>query len=82
MVERLGKLDGETDGPEVGMLAVELLHSDHLGIGLLDTLVVSIRFDSADRLGVAIMAIAGALLFGGAFVSIRALLRSQDRAPP
>ena len=46
----------------------------------LDKKVVSVRFAGAGLLGISIMVLAGILLFGGAFVSIRALLRAQPRS--
>ncbi len=42
--------------------------------------VVSVRFRSTSYLGLAVMLFAALALFGGAFVSIRALLRDQPRS--
>ncbi|MAE76103.1 MAG: hypothetical protein CMJ85_04435 [Planctomycetes bacterium] len=39
--------------------------------------IVSIRFDSAVSLGLIVMLFAGLILFGGAYVSVRALLREE-----
>jgi hypothetical protein len=48
------------------------------GSALLHSQLVSVRFDTFLTAGLVVMIVAGVILFGGAFVSIRALLRSDD----
>jgi hypothetical protein len=42
------------------------------------TQMVSVRFDTFLTAGLVVMVVAGTILFGGAFVSIRALLRGEN----
>ncbi len=44
-------------------------------------MLVSVAFASTFTMGLLVMAFAGILLFGGAFVSIRALLRGEGKTP-
>jgi len=81
-VEKHVDLEREDDGTfrfvpdEAGLVELRAIAQRAVAEVVLASKVVSVKFASAVSLGLLVMLLAGVILFGGAFLSIRALFRA------